>query len=38
MDISSTDNMIVTASRDKTVGVMCLGSPNHGTTSTSELT
>lgn len=38
MDISAYDEFIVTASRDRSVGVMCLGSPNHGSTSVSELT
>jgi len=37
-DISPYDEFLVTASRDRTVGVMLLGSPNRGTTSTSELT
>ena len=32
-DISRWDEFIITASRDKSVGVMCLGSPNHGSTS-----
>lgn len=38
MDISPYDEFIVTASKDKAVGVMCLGPPNHGWTSHCELT
>jgi hypothetical protein len=38
MDISPYDEFLVTASRDKLVGVLCLGPPNHGWTGCYELT
>lgn len=38
MDISPLDEFLVTASRDKTVGVLCLGAPSHGFTGCTELT
>lgn len=37
-DVSAWDEFLVTASKDKSVGIKCLGSPNHDTTSISELT
>lgn len=38
LDISPFDEFLVTASKDKTVGVMYLGPPNHGWTSYCQLT
>lgn len=38
MDISPYDEYIITASKDRSVGILCLGSPNHGITEYSELT
>lgn len=38
MDISPYDEYIVTASKDKKVGILCLGPPNHGWTGYCELT
>lgn len=38
LDISPFDDYLVTASKDKTVGLICLGSPNHGWTEYYELT
>lgn len=38
VDISAWDEYIVTASKDKSVGIKCLGSPNHDTTNVWELT
>jgi WD40 repeat protein len=38
LDISPYDEFLVTASRDKTVGVLYLGPPNHGWTSYCQLT
>ncbi|GAB6026928.1 hypothetical protein CHUAL_013571 [Chamberlinius hualienensis] len=32
MDISPYDEYIITASKDSSVGILCLGSPNHGMT------
>ncbi|XP_054165732.1 uncharacterized protein LOC128963253 [Oppia nitens] len=37
MDISPYDEFLVTASKDKTVGLICLGAPNHGWTQYCEL-
>ncbi|KAH9403819.1 hypothetical protein TYRP_015011 [Tyrophagus putrescentiae] len=37
MDISPYDEYLVTASKDKTVGLLCLGAPNHGWTEYYEL-
>lgn len=37
MDISTTDEFIVTASRDGTVGLMCLGVPSYGWTGFMQL-
>lgn len=38
MDISPYDEYLVTASKDRSVGVLRLGAPNHGFTEYSELT
>ncbi|XP_075586132.1 uncharacterized protein LOC124490657 [Dermatophagoides farinae] len=38
MDISPYDEFLVTASKDKTVGFICLGSPSHGWTEYYEYT
>jgi hypothetical protein len=38
MDVSPYDEYVVTASKDKHVGLLCLGSPNHGCTGRFELT
>ncbi|KAK7601790.1 hypothetical protein V9T40_009231 [Parthenolecanium corni] len=38
LDISPYDEYLVTASKDKTVGILKLGAPNHGWTEYSELT
>jgi WD40 repeat protein len=38
LDISPYDEFLVTASKDKTVGLITLGSPNHGSTEYCELT
>ena len=38
MDMSPYDEYLVTASRDKHVGLLCLGAPNHGWTGFCELT
>ena len=38
IDVSAWDEFVVTASKDQSVGIKCLGSPNHDTTSISELT
>lgn len=38
MDISPYDEYIITASKDRSVGILCLGAPNHGSTEYSELT
>ncbi|XP_075236800.1 uncharacterized protein LOC142333473 [Lycorma delicatula] len=38
IDISSYDEYLITASKDKSVGVLRLGAPNHGWTEYSELT
>lgn len=38
MDISPLDEFLVTASKDKTVGLLCLGAPSHGFTGLTELT
>ena len=38
MDISPLDEFLVTASKDKTVGLLCLGAPSHGFTGFTQLT
>lgn len=38
LDISPYDEFLVTASKDRHVGILCLGSPNHGWTGFCELT
>ncbi|KAK2148683.1 hypothetical protein LSH36_487g02021 [Paralvinella palmiformis] len=38
MDISPYDEYLVTASKDRSVGIMKLGEPNHGPSEYSELT
>lgn len=38
MDISPLDEFLVTASKDKTVGLLCMGAPSHGFTGFTELT
>ena len=38
LDISPYDEFLVTASKDKSVGVLCLGPPNHGWTGYCQLT
>ena len=38
MDISSYDEYLITASKDRHVGLVCLGAPNHGSTGRVDMT